>query len=295
MKSYKSIEVGGLYETNNCGWIEVLSIQGAKDVHVRFVKTGYQTKAELGQIRRGTVKDWTGTARESVGKIFPTLNYGEVEVVAYKDSQNITVKFINTGNLADTTAGNLKQGKVMDYYLPVICGVGYIGKGIYSSTKHPVAYNKWIKMLSRCYENGTGHKNYLDKSVHQRLHNFQTFAAWAIQQVGYTNKGWQLDKDILYKGNKIYSEKACCFVPASINSLIAKSDNVTGHRNRFGTYYFSVQDADGNSLSESFKSLKEGKDWYKTNKERIIKEVADKYKNQLDSRVYEALYSWQVN
>lgn len=44
MKSYKSIEVGGLYETNNCGWIEVLSIQGAKDVHVRFVKTGYTNK-----------------------------------------------------------------------------------------------------------------------------------------------------------------------------------------------------------------------------------------------------------
>lgn len=294
MGSYKGVEVGGLYETNNCGWLEVLSIESSVKATVRFVETGYTTEAKLGPIRRGTVKDWSGNMRESVGKVFPTLNYGDVELVVYKDSTNITVKFINTGNLADTTVGNLKQGKVMDYYLPVICGVGYIGKGIYSSTTHPKVYNTWIKMLTRCYENGTGHKNYMDKYVDEKWHNYQTFASWAVNQIG-CNNGCQLDKDILVKGNKVYSEDTCCFVPASVNSLIIKSENVTGHLNRFGTYYFSVQDSNGESLTESFKSLKEGQDWYKVNKERIIKEVADKHKNVLDSRVYDALYSWQVN
>lgn len=294
MGSYKGVEVGGTYLTSSGNWLEVLSIENAKSASVRFVVSGYETKAELGQIRRGTVKDWSGTARESVGKVFPTLNYGDVELVVYQDNDNITVKFINTGNLADTTVGNLKQGKVMDYYLPVICGVGYIGKGIYSSTSHPKVYNTWIKMLTRCYENGTGHKNYMDKYVDEKWHNYQTFASWAVNQVG-CNNGWQLDKDILVKGNKVYSEGTCCFVPACVNSLIIKSENVTGHLNRFGTYYFSVQDAEGKSMSEGFKNLEDGQDWYKTNKECIIKQVADKHKNVLDSRVYEALYSWQVN
>jgi hypothetical protein len=293
MAKYKGVEVGGVYPTSNHGLIEVLSIGSSVSAQVRFVDSGYVAQAELGQIRRGTVKDWSGVA---IGQVFPTLNYGKVEIVSYIDSQNLTVKFINTGNLADTTAGNLKQGKVMDYYLPVICGVGYIGKGPYSSTKHPKIYNGWIKMLTRCYENGTGHKNYLDKSVKDNWHDFQNFAAWSVQQVGYDNKGWQLDKDILIKGNTVYSEDTCCYVPARVNSLIIKSDTARGSKaDSLGSYYFSVKEASGTSLTKKFKDREEGRAWYVVNKERIIKEVANEYKNVLDSRVYEALYSWQVN
>lgn len=33
-------------------------------------------------------------------------------------------------------------------------------------------------------------------------------------------EGWHLDKDILLKGNKVYSPETCAFVPAKINSLL---------------------------------------------------------------------------
>ena len=34
---------------------------------------------------------------------------------------------------------------------------------------------------------------------------------------------YHLDKDILVKGNKVYSPETCCFVPQEINSLLVTS------------------------------------------------------------------------
>ena len=38
----------------------------------------------------------------------------------------------------------------------------------------------------------------------------------------------ELDKDILFKGNKIYSPSTCIYVPHRINSLFTKSDSARG-------------------------------------------------------------------
>ena len=34
---------------------------------------------------------------------------------------------------------------------------------------------------------------------------------------------FQLDKDSLIKGNKVYSESTCVFIPQEVNSLLVKS------------------------------------------------------------------------
>lgn len=294
MGIYQDVEVGGLYETNNSGQIEVLSIENAKSATVRFVTTGFVAKAELGQIRRGTVKDWSLSMREWKGKIMPTFSFGDVEILEYVDAFNVKVRFLNTGFEGWYPAGNIKKGKIMDYMAPSFSGVGYMGVGPHNSGNQPKAYKHWTHMIQRCYIEAEEFKNYADVWVKTEWHNFQNFTNWALLQTGF-DKNWQIDKDILVQGNKEYGPDTCCFVPARVNSLVIKSNPEGKATDRFGTTYFSIRGSDGIRINKGFKNRLEGKLWYKTERERIIKEVADQYKNVLDSRVYEALYLWQVN
>lgn len=294
MTSYKGVEVGGVYPTKSFGAIEVLSIESAVKAQVKFIDSGYETQAELGQIRKGTVKDWTNSMVQKVGCIFPTLSFGDVEILEYVDGFNVKVRFLNTGFEGWYPAGNIKKGKIMDYIAPSFSGVGYMGVGPHNSGNQPKAYKHWTHMIQRCYVEAEEFKNYADVWVKPEWHNFQNFTNWALMQVGF-DKNWQIDKDILVQGNKEYGPDVCCFVPARINSLVIKSNPEGKATDRFGTTYFSIRGADGVRINKGFKDRNEGKAWYKIEREKIIKNVADQYKNVLDSRVYEALYSWQVN
>lgn len=55
--------------------------------------------------------------------------------------------------------------------------------------------------------------------------SFQDFAEWCNTTPGYgqefNGKRWCIDKDILFKGNKVYSEHTCCFVPEFVNNFFA--------------------------------------------------------------------------
>lgn len=294
MQVYKGVEVGGIYTTSSCGYIEVLSIQSSVDADVKFLSTGFECKAELGQIRRGSVKDWSLSMREWEGKIMPTLNFGDVEILEYVDGFNVKVRFVNTGFEGWYPAGNIKRGKIMDYMAPSFCGVGYMGVGPHNSTNQPKAYRHWTHMIQRCYVNAEEFKNYADVWVNSEWHNFQNFTNWALKQTGFS-ENWQLDKDILVQGNKEYGPDTCCFVPARINSLVIKSDATGRSMDKHGTIYFTLRSAQGERIYKSFKDRDEGLVWYKVEREKIIKDVADEYKNVLDSRVYDALYLWQVN
>ena len=66
--------------------------------------------------------------------------------------------------------------------------------------------------------------SYKGVEVCEEWYNFQNFAEWCETQKflnakDVKGKSYQLDKDILVKGNKIYSPDTCCFVPPEINSL----------------------------------------------------------------------------
>jgi hypothetical protein len=189
--------------------------------------------------------------------------------------------------------------------------VGIYIKGKYKSkenNKHTKEYKLWFAMLSRCYNKKYHIKepSYKGCTVSENFKNFQFFAEWCNNQIGFNLPDWQLDKDILIKGNKIYSEDTCCFVPRSINNLFTFSNKARGD------YPLGVYKDDTGRSAKLFKAacprpeggnqkslgryftVEDAFAAYKKYKEFVIQTRAESWKEDLDPRVYQALLEYEV-
>lgn len=94
-------------------------------------------------------------------------------------------------------------------------------------------FSVWSHMVDRCASEKLKdeHITYLDVTCCLEWVHFSNFKAWMEIQP-FTN--CQLDKDILVKGNTVYSPETCCFVPARINSLLVDRKNGRGESNLLG-------------------------------------------------------------
>jgi len=165
-------------------------------------------------------------------------------------------------------------------------------------------YELWIAMLKRCFS-----KNYKEQrptyngvTCCQEWLSMRSFIKDVSQMKGYGVEGWQLDKDILVKGNKIYSKETCCFVPLEINSLLVNGRKLRGEWPIGVSFHkrdhrFRAQVATGKERKHLgyFNTAEEAFQAYKTAKEAHIKAVATKWKDQLDERVYQALINYTVS
>lgn len=80
-------------------------------------------------------------------------------------------------------------------------------------------YRKWKDMLTRCYSKKFHSKNpsYIGCSVCAEWLIFSKFKSWMEKQ---SWEGMDLDKDIIFVGNKIYSPENCAFVPSYVNKFV---------------------------------------------------------------------------
>lgn len=155
-------------------------------------------------------------------------------------------------------------------------------------------------MLKRVYsvDHLTKHPTYKGCSVCTEWHNFQVFAKWfSLSNHKY---GWHLDKDVVVKGNKHYSPEFCSFIPQEVNKLTNKKKasrgdlplgvTTTGRK-------FRAQCNDENGVRKyigSYTTVEEAFSSYKKYKESTIKQVAEKYVDALEPRVYNALINYRV-
>lgn len=239
--------------------------------------------------------------------------YGsKMTIVEYKNTHNIVVRFEN-GYTTECRYDHFQTGEVKSLYDKTICNVAYMGEGKYKSRqngKMTRSYNKWSNMIRRCYDKEFQKKNstYENCTVCEEWHNFQNFAKWFDENY-YEMDGQRmaLDKDILVKGNKIYSPENCLIVPSRINNLFCKTDDKRGdlpievyyHKGAEKYSIFcSIYDRDKNKQKHSYLGLSNNLESafkvYKQFKEKIIKEVAEEYKNLIPTKLYNALYSWVV-
>ena len=111
-----------------------------------------------------------------------------------------------------------------------------------------------------------------------------------------------LDKDILFKGNKIYSPETCCIVPHSINTLILNCAKNRGEL-PVGVWYDDEKGKFRSGLSYcgqmiklgTFNTTEEAFKRYKVYKEDLIRDIAEQYKGEIPYKVYEAMKNWEVD
>jgi hypothetical protein len=80
-------------------------------------------------------------------------------------------------------------------------------------------YQAWKSMLERCYSAKCQekHPTYKGCSVSEEWLTFSNFKRWMEAQ---DFEGMQLDKDLLFEGNKVYSVETCVFVTKTVNMFI---------------------------------------------------------------------------
>ena len=243
---------------------------------------------------------------EYEGRIYPSKRFGDMVITEYFSRSEVTIKFINTGNIRKARLSDIKRGEVRDNEFKPVNKVGImdIPNTLIRGVKHPRVYHIWNNMLQRCYNENlrSKHTTYSDCEVSDDFKYYSKFKEWAEKQVGYTKEGWALDKDILVKGNKVYSAETCCFVPQEINSLIISANAARGEL-PVGVYYekdtckLKVRVSIDGKLKHigRYTCKLEAFNAYKQAKENHIKKVAEKWREQIDPRVYDALMAWEIN
>ena len=241
----------------------------------------------------------SGKLKNIVGNEYITTEGFKLKVIEYNGWYNSTVLLEDGNILYNINLGNLQKGTVKNPFLKTAYGVGYFGQGKFNGAKETIKYYTcWKAMLQRCYDLKYQEKQptYKGCTVDERWHNFQVFAEW------YENnykEGFALDKDFLVKGNKVYSPEMCRFLPREINGILSKKDKVsnlpTGIKIRKNGKFQAVISIDKVRFSlGTFFTIEEAFQAYKTAKEKRIKELADKWKDQIHNDIYQALYNYQV-
>ena len=190
---------------------------------------------------------------------------------------------------------------------PSICGVGYLGcnlelKASYNGKKCSIYY-AWVRMFERCYSKKFHRINptYIGCTVSDEFKDYSKWREW-YDNYQYKYDGWHLDKDLLIKGNKVYSESTCVFLPQEINSLLVKREASRGEH-LIGVCWSKTNNAFKAQVRKNkgrreylglFNTEIEAFDAYKQAKETFIKEQAEKWKGKIDERAYNALMNYEV-
>ena len=246
-----------------------------------------------------------------------------VKIVEYNNANDIIVEFEDEHKYwLHTNYQAFKKGKCKNPFYPSVYGYGYLGVDKNGSVPkiselkdgksvHTWEYDKWQKMLQRCFDNKYKEKEPTYKNVAccNRWLCFANFLEdFEILKQEYSwnvDEKLNLDKDILYKGNKIYSLENCVLVPQWINSLFTKNDTKRGdypigvsYRKDRKKYQAQCNINGKQTKLGLYSTIKEAFNVYKIAKKQEIKRIADDcvskgYITQ-DSRLYNAMINYQV-
>jgi hypothetical protein len=303
--------LGKKFKSNTGFEYTIIDYNGASDVTIQFnIDDSIRYNIYMSSIKSGAVSHSANVInrgndkkiRERIGEKHRNNDGFEATIVECIGAANCTLEFGNGGKIYNQQYTNILKGAFTNPFvaLRTVYGIGYNTAEIeYPSTTE--IYRCWSGMIQRCYSKlDVFSPAYDDCAVWNEWHNLQIFAKWHTENFVHNQ---EIDKDILFKGNRIYSPETCCFVPARINSLFTSVRKVRGdypigvsfYPNNGINKYVACINIDGKRESIGFfKTPEEAFNAYKFRKEAYIKELAKRHRNEIKPNVYEALMRYTV-
>ena len=246
-----------------------------------------------------------------------------MKIVEYNNCDDIIIEFQDKYKYrVHTNYQAFKKGNCKNPFFASVFGHGYLGidkngnvpkvsEFKDSKNVHTWEYDKWQKMLQRCFDNKLKERNptYKDVTCCNRwlcFTNFLEDLEILKQEYNWSkDEKLNLDKDILNKNNKVYSLENCVLVPDWINKLFTKSDAIRGQYpvgvsyNKRAKKYQAQCRINGKLKGLGyFITPLEAFNAYKQAKENEIKKIANDCVSKgfitKDSRLYKAMISYQI-
>ena len=309
----QKLERLGMENINNYGdLMKIIEYNSSSNIIVEFQdKWKRTTKSKWKDFKNGSIRN--PHDYERVGS--ENINYQRIlmKCVYYKNAANIIIEFQdNYKEIVVSSWDCFKRGQIYNPYGPSIFGVGIVGK------KYPTKINgketkefyTWKHIIERCHSSSYKEKNrsykkakccdewLLYENFYEWIHSQSNFDKW------YDLERSAIDKDILVKGNKMYSPNTCCLVPININELFLRKEfNRGGYP--IGVWYdenrkkFCAKSRNGFCSSKFlgyYDTPEEAFNAYKEFKENLIKQVAqEEYdKGNITKKCYDAMMNYEV-
>lgn len=270
----------GEIRTNKFGqdYIIVDKVTGGRKI--RFIETGTERNVGHKELRTGSIVDKNAVIKKTpeeqaktfkIGEKYTNKDGYEFEIVGILPSNQRIVKFINSGYETKVGTGRIKDRNIKDRLSSTVVGGGIIGDEMKAPQTHHL-YNRWWNMLNRCYNpNASRYPLYGAKGVYvcEEWKYFPNYVRDISSKDSYEKilefpNEWDIDKDILIRGNKCYSNATTLIVEKKIN---------VGHRNSDHRYIQSIPTHQFSVEGEYIKSYKSRADAY-----REIKGIKDIHK-----------------
>ena len=233
--------------------------------------------------------------QEMVGTYIENNAGTKIKVLSYNLDDNTFLLELDNGykftkdcitviNKAFTTPYDLSYG-----------GVGYLGEK-YVPNDYPVIGNMWHSLLDRVVvrKGRKEFKTYEDCSVCDRWLCFSNFVDDMLEMWYDCDEKLEIDKDIKYKGNKVYSPENCLLVPHRINMLFrgweSGDNHATGvefiksgeHKGKWkvkpqGRRKGEQDEIFRTGVHKNFKNERDAWEYYKNIKRKYVEKVLREY------------------
>ena len=153
-------------------------------------------------------------------------------------------------------------------------------------------------MYDRCYSLAYHERSpqYKDcEMCPEWLDDKNNFYDWVLENYYTIDKEQiDLDKDILVKGNKIYSPDTCIFAPHSINTYFENLTREPVYLQKLNKYRMDIWVENRNVNIGYYDTEEDAKKVFMRHKEALILAKAGLYHDRIPSALYNAMINWKM-